>query len=76
MCDAQLLYLEGRIREKLFQEEKSLQKRVGHQNPLRRIQPLVVDVELEICRSWERLMFEDRLTDQEVDAEPMDWFRS
>ena len=76
MCDAQILYLQGRIREKLFQEEKSLRKRVGHQNLLKRIQLLAADVELEICRSWEKLMVEDRLTDQEADVEPIDWFRS
>ena len=69
MCDAQILYLQGRIREMLFQEEKRLRKRVGHQNLLKRIQLLVADVELEICRSWEKLMFEDRLTDQEADVE-------
>ena len=75
MCDAQILYIQGCIREKLSQEN-SLRKRVGHLSLLRRIQPLVADVELKICRSWERLAIDDQLVDQEADVDPTNWFRS
>ncbi|KAI9855641.1 MAG: hypothetical protein M1813_009687 [Trichoglossum hirsutum] len=79
MSNAQVLHLQDRIRAKLFQDNgEDLRKRVGHQNLLRRIQPLVACAELEILIEQYGIQdaFEDQLVNQVVDVDPTEWFRS